>query len=274
MEPFYGKLRRTMTELGGLDPDSIILSFASGSRLHGARLAKNGDLDVAGVFIGKPEEELRLDNENPRRLGHATASTSSDTRKNTKLDSDVQAFSLRRWAGLALKGNPNALGFLFVTDAVRDMYSNYPTVWDTIILPNRGFFLHSGAAKSFLGLGDHQFQRMLGEGTGKHGVRKHQQEEFGYDTKAAMHMVRSMQECLELLRTGAITFPRPEKDLLIEIRTGRFGLKDVLYLYGKLRAEVSDAEKASPLPPECNREMVSKIVSRAMMTHWKDKGWI
>jgi hypothetical protein len=89
-----------------------------------------------------------------------------------------------------------------------------------------------------------------------------------------MHMIRSMHECLELLRTGHMTFPRPERQLLLDIRTGKVGLADVLDLYGQLRAEVAAAVMASPLPPRCDREAVSRIVAGAMLKHWRQRGWV
>ena len=44
-------------------------------------------------------------------------------------------------------------------------------------------------------------------------------------------------------------------------------------MYGKLRAEVDAAEQATSLPPECDREKVSRLVSDAMLKHWKQKKW-
>ena len=96
---------------------------------------------------------------------------------------------------------------------------------------------------------------------------------IGYKPKMAMHMVRGLYECLELLKSGQITYPRPEKGILLDIRTGKTGLQGVLDMYGKLRAEVDDAEKATHLPPECDRGRVSKLVSDAMLKHWKQKKW-
>ena len=45
----------------------------------------------------------------------------------------------------------------------------------------------------------------------------------GYDIKAALHAIRLLNEGIELMRSGSITLPRPEKELLITIRTGNYG---------------------------------------------------
>jgi hypothetical protein len=312
-EHLYGKLKQAMVQFGKVDPDSVILAFASGSRLHGARHEGEGDLDVAGAFIGRPHEELRLDSEDPKKGGHASASTSSDKRKNSKDDVDVKAYSLRRWAGLALKGNPAALSFLFVPDEVRDMsvepkciwscptdeqQCEYPkcltecpdfvgdneckrrnreahslTAWDLFVLPNKGVFLASKHAKAFLGLGNDQFDRM----TEKNWVRTHISPVVpatqGYKSKPAMHMIRGMMEGIELLGTGTVTFPRPEKELLLDIKEGRMSLREILDLYKSLRDKLKEAEKRSPLPPECDREAAGRLVADAMLWHWKLRGW-
>jgi hypothetical protein len=315
----YGKLKGIMVEVGGADPDSIILAFTAGSNLHGAKIEGKGDLDTSGVFIGRPEEELRLDAENPKRQGHKNELTLNED--GTPKD-DIRMYSLRRWAGLALKGNPDALSFLFVPEEVKDLslepkknwecpydaqQCEYPncigehegyrdstcvkrhksshtrTVWDTEILPNRNLFLSTRLVKSFVGLSKDQFERMLinaprepqyGLGVGE-GLRQVDEDvaRIGYKPKMAMHMVRGLYECLELLKSGQITYPRPEKGILLDIRTGKLGLQGVLDMYGTLRAEVDAAEKVTHLPPECDREKVSRLVSDAMLKHWKQKKW-
>src|ERR1700739_2323505 len=92
-----------------LKNEYLILAFASGSSQHGARIEGVSDLDVAGVYVGTPEMELALGNEDPRKNGHVTRGTSDQYEKNTAEDTDLKAYSLRRWAGLAMKGNPNVL---------------------------------------------------------------------------------------------------------------------------------------------------------------------
>jgi len=52
------------------------------------------------------------------------------------------------------------------------------------------------------------------------------EEKFRYDTKHASHLYRLITEGKELLLTGHITFPRPDVDILIQIRNG-----DITYEY-------------------------------------------
>jgi len=67
--------------------------------------------------------------------------------------------------------------------------------------------------------------RLLGtRGRGKKGQRPELEQVYGYDVKAGMHTVRLLNEYLELMRDGRITLPRPERELLIKIRTGKWSL--------------------------------------------------
>ena len=49
----------------------------------------------------------------------------------------------------------------------------------------------------------------------------------GCDYKALSHSVRVNSQGKELLDTGHITFPRPDKDLLLKIKTGQMQYKDI-----------------------------------------------
>lgn len=67
-----------------------------------------------------------------------------------------------------------------------------------------------------------------------------------------------------------ITLPRPEKHLLISIRTGEYGsMERVLDLANKLFAELTQAESESHLPEVVNRHCVSKIVSESYVSVWE-----
>ena len=78
-----------------------------------------------------------------------------------------------------------------------------------------------------------------------------------------------LNEGIELMRSGTITLPRPEKELLITIRTGQYGsLERVLKLANTLFRELEQAEAESKLPEKVDRLLVSKLVSDTYLRHW------
>jgi hypothetical protein len=170
---------------------------------------------------------------------------------------------LRKWAGLAAKGNPTALHFLFSKN-----YSAKPKPWKEI-LKSRGVFLSRQAALQFRGFAESQVRRLQGIGTGKKGQRHELIGVHGYDIKAAMHVIRLLNEGIELMRSGTITLPRPEKELLITIRTGNYGSLDrVLSLANSLFLELEEAQAKSELPETVDRPRISKLVSETYLRFW------
>lgn len=87
----------------------------------------------------------------------------------------------------------------------------------------------------------------------------------GIDWKATMHAVRIAAEARELLTTGHISFPRPEKDLLLAIRQGQLPYKQVEELIDQGLADIKAAEEKSTLPNKPNHTYMEEIVSKA---HW------
>lgn len=87
----------------------------------------------------------------------------------------------------------------------------------------------------------------------------------GIDWKATMHAVRIAAEARELLLTGQITFPRPEAERLIQIRTGQVRYKEVEELIEKGLTDIKDAEINSILPSKPNYTLMDELVSNA---HW------
>ena len=54
------------------------------------------------------------------------------------------------------------------------------------------------------------------------------EEKYGYDCKFAMHCYRLITEGEEFLKTGFITFPRPDAELLLDIRNGCWKFEELL----------------------------------------------
>lgn len=69
----------------------------------------------------------------------------------------------------------------------------------------------------------------------------------GIDWKALSHAVRVNSEAVELLKTEYITFPRPDKELLLKIKLGQLSYKEVATIIEQGLEELESVQKASIL---------------------------
>lgn len=253
-------LLQHVRESGFPYPDRLIHLFVGGSELHGAKVHGTDDLDIYGVYIELPEMVLGLES-----MPHFVWSTAGNDRRNGPSDVDVTLYSLKKWAGLACKGNPTALHFLFAEGSLRN------AIWAEVVR-NQRVFLARAFVKPFLGFADDQLKRMAGtKGRGKKGQRPEIEEKFGYDVKAAMHTLRLLNECKELLSEGTITLPRPERDFLIRVRTGKYSMDKVVAMAHKLFAECEEAAKSSPLPEQVDRAAISRLLTDSYRKAWDSR---
>lgn len=83
----------------------------------------------------------------------------------------------------------------------------------------------------------------------------------GVDWKALGHAVRVAKEAEELLLTGTITFPRPEKDLLLKIRKGELDYETVVApLIEEGLYKIEQAKLKSTLPEQADLEWIDNWV--------------
>jgi uncharacterized protein len=237
--------------------DRLIHLFVGGSELHGAKVHGTDDLDIYGIYIEPPELVLGLES-----MPHFVWSTAGNDRRNGPHDVDITLYSLKKWAGLACKGNPTALHFLFAEGTLRS------PIWKNIVR-SRSVFLCRVFLKPFLGFADDQLKRMTGtKGRGKKGQRPELEEKYGYDVKAGMHTLRLLYECKELLSEGVITLPRPERDFLIRVRTGKYSMEKVVAMAQKLFAECEEAAESSSLPERVDRSAISRVLTDSYRNAW------
>jgi predicted nucleotidyltransferase len=133
-------------------PESLIHLFVGGSELHGAKVGATDDLDLYGVFVGEPNDVLGLD-----PVEHFVWSTASDERRNGPEDVDLTIYSLKKWAGMAARGNATALHFLFA-----EATATSDPIW-AMIQSQTDLFLSKRSSIQFLGFADNQLRRITGE---------------------------------------------------------------------------------------------------------------
>ncbi len=87
---------------------------------------------------------------------------------------------------------------------------------------------------------------------------------YKYDTKMALHCFRLMSEGEELLNKGTITFPRPDGELLLEIKNGKYKYNELIEKLENMESFFEELYTKSSLPkkPQLNKanDLCVKIV--------------
>jgi uncharacterized protein len=249
-------MKPDFAQYGFVDQAHLIMAYIGGSQAHGAKLGETDDTDWYGLYIPPPTKVLGLTREE-----HFVFTTGGKIGGNGPSDVDVCLYTLLKWAGLAAKGNPSALHFLFAP-------LKFSTeTWSTVAARPE-IFLAKGHVKPFLGFADDQMKRLLGQKGQKNIHRAELEQKHGYDTKYAMHVIRLYGEAKELMQDGRITLPRPDRDELIEIRKGKYSLSQIQELGLQLESEALAAQTSSPLPDEVDRETISRLIADVHLRFW------
>jgi hypothetical protein len=82
---------------------------------------------------------------------------------------------------------------------------------------------------------------------------------FGMDTKHAMHLVRLMRMCREILETGKVVVKRPDRDELLAIRNGAWSYEQLLEWSAAQEAQMEALYKDSTLPHGPDRKALDQL---------------
>ena len=247
------------------EPNTILRGLV-GSTVHGLVLGGTDDRDEMGVcveprryVVGFGKFEQWVYRSAAEREGHAGARSQAG-------DLDLTIFSLRKWARLALQGNPTVLLLLFLPD---DAVVIRTSVGEKLqkLAPA---FASRRAGKRFLGYLEAQRQRLVGERGQRDVNRVELVEQFGYDTKYAMHMLRLGHQGVEFLESGRLTLPmrEPVRNHLMDVRRGRGNLADVLEECTQLELRLASLLDSSPLPLEPDVSTVENFVMDTYEAAW------
>jgi hypothetical protein len=254
-----------------------VLRAQVGSGVHGTSISGQDDRDEMGLCLEPPAFVTGLARV-PAGLGSAASVEFEQYQRHTVWDSpgglanrsgagdlDVVVYSARKWARLALSGNPSVLLLLFVPDeevVYRDEAGAELTA-------NASRFVSRLAAQRFLGYLQAQRAAMTGE-VGAHTNRPELVAEHGYDTKYAMHALRLGLQGIELLTTGRISLPVPEPHLghLRAVRRGEVPLREVLDAVDDAEQRLTALQTSSAVPPEPDRAWVDDWLHRSYLAFW------
>ena len=256
----------------------MILRVQVGSGVHGTSIAGQDDRDEMGVCLEPPEFVTGL-----ARVPNGTNGVGPSVRfeqyerhtawdrpggvanRSGAGDLDVIIYSARKWARLALDGNPTVLLVLFVPDVevvFRDEVG-------AELVAHADRFVSRLAAVRFLGYLRGQKGAMTGQ-AGAHTNRPELVAVHGYDTKYAMHALRLGLQGVELLTTGRITLPVPEphRACLRSIRRGERSLTEVLDAIAEAEARLARLCDSRSVPAQPDRRWVDDWLHRSHLNFW------
>lgn len=258
------------------EPNTILRGLV-GSTIHGLGVDDGvDDRDEMGVCLEDVEYVIGLGafeqwtfRTAEQRLVEQTGRPTVDGRlpKSGTGDLDLTVYSLRKFARLALQGNPTILNLLFVPPhecVVRDANG-------TRLQELAPAFASRQAGARYLGYLEAQRRRLTGERGQMNVSRPELVERYGFDTKYAMHMLRLGFQGVEYLRTGRLTLPmaEPARSYLRGVRLGRESFQAVLTRAGELERELKDLLETSPLPETPDTNTVETWMIRTYWDHWK-----
>lgn len=247
------------------EPTTILRGLV-GSSVHGLVLAGTDDRDEMGVcveprryVVGFGKFEQWVYRSAAEREGHAGARSQAG-------DLDLTIYSLRKWARLALQGNPTVLLLLYLPDNAVVIRTDVGQQLQKLAPA----FASRRAGKRFLGYLEAQRQRLVGERGQRDVNRMDLIEQFGYYTKYAMHMLRLGHQGIEFLESGRLTLPiqEPVRSHLMDVRRGRTSLADVLEECTQLELRISALLDSSPLPLEPDLRTVESFVIDTYEAAW------
>ena len=250
------------------EPNTILRGLV-GSTVHGLVLGGTDDRDEMGVcveprryVVGFGKFEQWVYRSAAEREGHAGARSRAG-------DLDLTIYSLRKWTRLALQGNPTVLLLLYLPD---DALVIRTSVGEQLqkLAPA---FASRHAGRRFLGYLEAQRQRLVGERGQRDVNRVELVEQFGYDTKYAMHMLRLGHQGVEFLESGHLTLPmrEPVRSHLMDIRRGRENLADVLDECTQLELQLTSLMDSSPLPLAPDVKTVEDFVMDTYEAAWRSQ---
>lgn len=221
-----------------------ILRTVVGSQVHGLVREGTDDRDEMAITIEPPETRVGLG-----RFDHHSHRTQPEGVPSGPGDLDLIVYSLRKYCKLALKGSPTVLLPLFApkehvlieTETGRQLRE----LADQLVIAGR-------VRESFLGYLNSQRKGLVEKGA-SHGRPRERElsDEYGYDTKYAMHALRIGYQGIELLNDFRITLPVPEaqRNRLMDVRMGNVPPGEILEELDELIAELEAAPIAGQDPP-------------------------
>lgn len=238
-----------------VEAGTILLTVA-GSAALGCQIEGTSDSDYLGVFVEPRETLLGLSLNQPglEALSYFEASTGESDMQKGHGDVEVKLHGLRKFAGLAAKGNPDIIALMFAPRVLM-------TPLGERLLDSAHLFISQRAGFRYLGFLQGQLMN-LQKGSGMGVKRPELVAQHGQDVKYAYHVIRLGLQGIELMRTGRLGLPLDEtrRQRLLDVRAGVYTPDEVLTEAARLVDELTVATEKTHLPAEADLHAINRLL--------------
>lgn len=226
-----------------------ILQVNSGSKSYGTFIEGKSDRDTRGIFI--PKKEFLYGFHNVDQF-------------DDPVEEDSVWFAFHKFLNLALECNPNVVEQLFV-DKQDILFMN--EIGQELV-DMRYEFLTKNAYGRFGSYAFSQLKRLDSKGNhAGHSSHADLIEQYGYDTKHAMHLIRLLEMGIEILTERECRTLRPNAKYLLAVRHGLLTLEQLYKLADELEYKLEEAMLKSTIPDFPDVDKVNKwamsVIDRA-----------
>lgn len=223
-----------------------------GSTAWGISTSESGDdLDLIGVHLSPMTDLLGLGSVNKA----TTWRSKPQGVRSEPGDVDYVSYSLHKFLGMALKGNPSVQALIYTSP--ENIHYDTGRLDDL----DKEWFVSKRTVKACLSYAWHQYECLTGKRT-KSVNRPELVERYGFDTKYATHILRLLLLAQRYLEDGTLVIPLPddEADMCKKVRNGKVHYGTFLNNIEVMQKDIEIELLKSDLPDEPNKDAVENWV--------------
>lgn len=209
-----------------------------GSKLYGFNNAQS-DTDFKGFGFEAIDEIIGLKTFDQQQY--------SNNVEDGPNKSEGVVYSIRRYLGLCMSGNPTVIEYAF---ADKSFWMHSTPIGLEVVEFVKKNMLSKHLFKPYSAYHRAQLRKLQSlERTGKRAAEVLQ---YGYDLKFTCHAYRLARQCSIVMKEGTLrpTLDPKDKEMCLDIRSGKFTKEEALKLLEEVDVEMYESYKVSSLPDQ------------------------
>lgn len=174
---------------------------------------------------------------------------------------DFTVFNIIKFFELLIDNNPNIIDSIYTPQEC----VLHSTQVGNMVRENKEIFLHKGCFKKFKGYAYSQLHKMTSKKP--QGKRKKIREQYGFDAKFGLHLVRLLNECEQILMTGTLDL-RLNNEQLKAIRRGEIGEEEIRLWASEKEKQLEELFVKSELPAKPRKSEIKKLLMECLNYHY------